>query len=130
MTLEQKVAAKALELITTVRSAGNEPSLSETEYRAHTEGLPALLRSCGLSRTLAFLNARNETQKLIASHLEIQLRNTCMLDAKTGLQQYVAECSLPEYRVCSKLTMLIALWQKRIAQARLRPKPKEKEKQS
>ena len=125
MTLEQKIASKALELIQSVRSPDNEPSPKETEYRSHTEGLPALLRSCGLSRTLAFLKARSEVQKLIAAHLETQLRNTGILDEKKDLQQQLANCSLREYRAYARLTMLISLWQKRIAQARLRRKEKQ-----
>lgn len=130
MTLEQKIAAKALELVKSMRSPDDDPSDSEIEYRSRTEGLPALLRSCGLPRTLAFLKARGGVQELIASHLEAQLHNTGILDDKKDLQQQLADCYMPEYRAYAKLTMLIALWQKRVAQARLRPKPKEKEKQS
>lgn len=125
MTLEQKIAGKALELVDSVRSPDKEPSDKEIEYRSHTEGLPALLRSCGLSRTLAFLKARSEVQKLIAAHLEAQLRNTGVLDDKKDLQRKLADCSLSEYRAYAKLTMLIVLWQKRVAQARLRRKEKQ-----
>ena len=124
MTLEQKIAAKALELIRSVRSPENA-SPEEIEYRSHTEGLPALLRSCGLSRTLAFLKARKGVQEKIASHLELQFRNTGILGDKKDLQQALANCSLREYRAYARLTTLIALWQKRVAQAYLRRKEKE-----
>jgi CRISPR type III-B/RAMP module-associated protein Cmr5 len=122
MTLEQKIAAKALELIGSVRSPDKVPSPEESEYRSHSEGLPGLLRSCGLSRTLAFLRARSKVQQQIASHLEMQFRNSGILDEKKDLQQHLASCSLREYRAYSSLTMLIALWQKRVAQACLRRK--------
>jgi len=125
MTIEQRIAATALKLIESVRSAGDEPSTEEIEYRSHTEGLPALLRSCGLSRTLVFLKARKGTQEQIARHLEEQLRNTGILGEKADIQAKLSSCSLEEYRVCSRLTMVIALWQKRVAQARLRRKEKE-----
>lgn len=125
MTLEQKIALKAMNLINSVRSENKDPSPNEIEYRSHTEGLPALIRSCGLSRTLAFLRARTEMQRLIASHIEIQLRNAGVLDANKDLQKQLAECSLAEYRLYARVALMIALWQKRVAQARLRRKEKE-----
>ena len=124
MTLEQKIAKMALEQVLTQRSPDEKPSLPETEYRSNTEGLPALIRSCGLSRTLAFLKARSETQKLIAHHLENQFRNTGILRGDQDLQQQLAACSLREYRAYVRLAMMIALWQKRVAQAKLRRKEK------
>jgi CRISPR type III-B/RAMP module-associated protein Cmr5 len=126
VTLEQKIAAKALELVNKMRATGDSPSPAETEYRSHIEGLPAMLRTCGLSRTLAFLKARNETPKKIAAHLEEQFQYSGILDPAKELQKQLAQCSLREYRAYARVALMVALWHKRIAQARLRPKEEKK----
>jgi CRISPR type III-B/RAMP module-associated protein Cmr5 len=119
-TLEQKIAVKALELVGGLRESGDAPSSAETEYRSQVEGLPAMLRSCGLARTLAFLKARGDAQKRIASHLEDQFRHSGIIGAESDLQKQLTRCSLGEYRVYARLALLVAIWHKRIAQAQLR----------
>jgi CRISPR type III-B/RAMP module-associated protein Cmr5 len=132
MTIDQKIAAKALQLVGPIRQ-GDQPLPSETEYRSICEGLPVLLRVAGADRALAFLRARkgkDETmptaEGMVADHLQQQFQNLGLLDgsSRADLQKLFAEAPLSQHRVYARLAMTAALWHKRVAQARLRQKPK------
>lgn len=117
LTIEQQVSKKALEFVTQLRA---NPPETRKEYLNACQSLPALIRSSGLARALAFLRARTDVQKLLAGHIEAQFQNLGLLDSSSGLQSLLADSTLSQHRVHVRMAMLIALWHKRISQALLK----------
>jgi CRISPR/Cas system CMR-associated protein Cmr5 small subunit len=110
MTIERKIAGKARELV----------SGQTADYRSLCESLPALLRTAGLAQTTAFLKGKSaEENKELYRHLEIQVRALGLLGPDETLLAKSADAGLamPQYRMLLELTMLIAFWHKRMAQA-------------
>ncbi len=111
MSIERTIAAKARELVSTQQS----------EYRSACESLPMLLRTAGLAQTAAFLKGKSETQKTLYNHLEVQIRALGLLKPEETLIAKSTDPALamPQYRLLVEITMLVAFWHKRMAQALL-----------
>lgn len=128
MSLEQKIAGAARDLVQSEAQPGNAKHESETAYRACCEGLPILLRAAGLAQTAAFLKAK---EGRIYQHMETQLRNLGFLTGDETLIAKTTDPSLtmPQYRLLFEMAMLVAFWHKRMAQALLRKKEAKSEAQ-
>lgn len=117
LTLSAAVAGLALELVQAKRED------VRADYRSLCEGFPAMLRSCGAARSLAFLAARASTP---GAHRELyldfnrQLERIGLLDSKRSLLDLLCTAQLRQHRTNTRIVMLIALWHKRIAQAILK----------
>ena len=109
MTIERKIAGKARELV----------SGQEAGYRSLCESLPILLRTAGLAQTAAFLKAKSADHKKIYEHLEMQLKELGLLHGGQTLIAKSTDPALttPQYRMLLEMTMLVAFWHKRMAQA-------------
>jgi len=126
MTIERRIAGKARDLVS-MQIEKTPKHEAETDYRSVCEGLPILLRNAGLLQTVAFLKAKHDKQETIYQHLETQLRNLGFLNTSESLIGKVTgpDLTMPQYRFLSEIVMLVAYWQKRMAQALLRPAEKE-----
>ena len=108
MTIERRIAGKARELV----------SSQEGGYRSLCESLPILLRSAGLAQTAAFLKAKSADHKKIYEHLEMQLKDLGLLGGQTLIAKSTdPTLTTPQYRMLLEMTMLVAFWHKRMAQA-------------
>lgn len=121
MTMERKIAGKARELVEG-RKQDDVKHEKETSYRSHCESLPVLLRTAGLAQTAAFLKAKSEEQQALYGHLETQMKSLGLLEAGETLIAKSTDPALPtpQYRMLLEMTMLVAFWHKRMAQALLR----------
>lgn len=125
--IENRIAGTARVLVHAQLQSDTEHK-EESAYRSLCEGLPALLRTAGLARTVTFLAAKSDSASehaAVLQHLDKQLRELGILaDAKTALVTWVTsnERKTSEYRHVSTLTFRIVYWHKRLAQALLRKK--------
>lgn len=124
MTIERQIAGKAKDLVDRQKEgAADHPN--ETAYRSLCESFPALLRGAGLARAAAFLKAKSKSSAeygKLYDHLEDQFRNLGLLRGVFSEQVADPGLSLADYRLYSEVSMLVALWHKRLAQAKLRKK--------
>jgi len=123
--IDGEIAGLARELVRKQTQSGTEHK-EETAYRSLCEGLPVLLRTAGLARTVTFLDAKKNSGAEYAAmleHMEKQLRELAR-DRSMNLSEWVAskECKASEYQHLSTLAFRIAYWHKRLAQALLRKK--------
>ena len=111
MSIERTIAGKARDLVST----------QQAEYRSACESLPMLLRTAGLAQTAAFLKGKSAAQKTLYEHLEMQIRELGLLKGNETLIAKSTDPALamPQYRLLVEMTMLIAFWHKRMAQALL-----------
>jgi CRISPR type III-B/RAMP module-associated protein Cmr5 len=137
MSLERKIAGNARDLVEAQveKDAKHE---NETAYRSLCESLPILLRTAGLAQTATFLraksdpnlkakaapNAKKDEHALVYRHLEGQLKELGLLSDKETLINKATdpELKMPQYRLLFELSMTVAYWHKRMAQALLRKK--------
>jgi len=124
MTLERKIAGKARDLVQAQKQEDDPKHEAESKYRSVCEGLPVLLRTAGLAQTAAFLNAKQDEHKKAYEHLESQLRHLGFLGSQDTLFAKATDPGLTtaQYRLFSEVAMLVAFWNKRMAQALLRKK--------
>jgi CRISPR/Cas system CMR-associated protein Cmr5 small subunit len=124
MTLERKIAGKARDLVQAQRQESDAKHEKETSYRSLCENLPILLRTAGLAQTAAFLKAKRDVHQKVYDDLEGQLRDLGFLGAQETLivKATDPQLKMPEYRLLFEISMTVAYWQKRMAQALLRKK--------
>lgn len=105
----------------------------ESKYRSLCEGLPILLRTAGLTRTVTFLDAKKKSAEYAAvlRHLQEQLESAGVYsDARERtleLSRFVVSKELTTEAYChvSRLAFRVAYWHKRLSQALLRRKDEE-----
>lgn len=128
--IDGSIAGMARDLVGKQQQPGSEHK-EETAYRSLCEGLPVLLRTAGLARTVMFLAAKERSgaeYKAVLDHMQRQLK-------EAGIYSNAKEASLDlpvwatskqrktaEYRHVSTLAFRVAYWHKRLAQALLRKK--------
>jgi CRISPR-associated protein Cmr5 len=125
MSLEQEIADLALTRVRERYQKDDPDHKEETAYRSLCESFPILLRTAGLRKTIAFLQAKGKEpneQRILLDHLTEQLRNLGRLDNSKLHDKIMAMNDLTEYRAYTQFAMQIALWHKRMAQALLRKK--------
>lgn len=128
--IDRDVATRAMALVK-VQKQEDPKHDGESSYRAACERLPILLRTAGLRRTVAFLDAKGGVEKIVLSHLREQLQSAGIYsdepNKKLDLLKLIVskETSLANYRHLSSLAFRVAYWHKRMSQALLRTKPKE-----
>ena len=123
MSLERKIAGKARDLVE-AQIEKDPKHEKETSYRSLCESLPILLRTADLAQTATFLKAKKDEHDLVYGHLEGQLKELGLLDGKETLINKATDPKLetPQYRLLFEMTMTVAYWHKRMAQALLRKK--------
>ena len=123
--IDGHIAGTARDLVKKQITAANKHA-EESAYRSLCEGLPVLLRTAGLARTVAFLDAKGGEHAVVLEHIRMQLQGAGIYsDAKTrslNLGEWITtgQRSAAEYRHVSTLALRIAFWHKRLAQALLR----------
>lgn len=122
MTIERRIAGKARELVSSQEEKNDPKHESETSYRSLCESLPVLLRTAGLAQTVAFLKAKSTHHKTVYAHLDTQVKELGLLGAGETLVSKSTDpkLTMPQYRMLVEITMLVAFWHKRMAQALLR----------
>ena len=122
MTIERRIAGKARELVSAQEQKTDAKHEDETSYRSLCESLPNLLRTAGLAQTTAFLKAKSEDHKKVYEHLDMQIRELGLLNATETLLSKSTDSGLTtaQYRILLEMTMMVAFWHKRMAQALLR----------
>ena len=128
--IEGHIAGMARELVRTQIRPGTTHK-EESAYRSLCEGLPILLRTAGLTRTVAFLSAKRkpgDEYSSILDHLQMQLQeagiNANAKDRSLNLLEWVTspQRTTAEYRHVSSIALRVAYWHKRLAPALLRKK--------
>jgi CRISPR type III-B/RAMP module-associated protein Cmr5 len=129
--IDGAIAGMARDLVRKQSQPTSPEHREETAYRSLCEGLPVLLRTAGLTRTVSFLAAKKKSggeYAALLEHMQEQLREAGVYsDLKKpvlDLPVWVTskERGTAEYRQVSTLAFRVAYWHKRLAQALLRKK--------
>jgi CRISPR type III-B/RAMP module-associated protein Cmr5 len=119
-SMERRIAIKAQDLVKSQCGRLDH----EADYRSFAEGLPALLRTAGLAQTLSFLRAKNcEPHSSVYANLEEHFRDLCLLGRDKSLVEMTLDpTAMPaaQYRLYSRLSLRMAFWHRRLAQALLK----------
>ena len=125
--IDGDIAGMARKLVATQRQGAEHQE--ETAYRSLCEGLPVLLRTAGLARTVMFLAAKKKSgaeYAAVLDHMQMQLHEAgvCGDMKKSDLEVWVTSTgrNAAEYRHVSTFAFRVAYWHKRLAQALLRKK--------
>lgn len=111
LTLEQKMAQTAAETV---------DALLGKEYRNACESLPALLLQSGLLPTLAYLDAAGQKSlNQLGRHLKLHLHRLGIGKDQEAVLQTLHTAPSAEYQTYFELALKAAVWQKRIAKARI-----------
>jgi CRISPR/Cas system CMR-associated protein Cmr5 small subunit len=103
------------------RHVDGVPVPQRPKYRSMVFGLPALLRSAGLSQALHFIASRpDDGQKVLLGHLAEQLakaRGGGAAWRADDLLKKVREAGTEEYLLLTREALLVSAWYRRIVQS-------------
>jgi len=99
-----------------VQKVKTDAELSDTEYKAMAQELPAMIRGAGLVQALTFLQSR--TKKAHKQLLE-DVAHTLKYDDGKALVKASRDAHLPQYIRLTQQVIDALQWYKRLAQAEL-----------
>lgn len=131
LTREQTYASLVFAKVNAVRSLyPDENDPQRKAYGALAHKLPVLIRTSGLTQSLAFVQARHKEptpQRRLLADLEAVLRDeqTQVLELKHSLVDRSREAGFEEYMRLTEAALEALLWFKRFAQSELKVEPGE-----
>ncbi len=112
--IQQQRAAFALER---VKSAKEDSSTKQKEYKSYASSLPAMIHTNGLGQAAAFFKSKTETHKQLYSLLSDWLKKEGQPFAGKELLDGITSSDMHTYRVAQAEAQALMNWVKKFADA-------------